>query len=396
MGLHNDVLGLARFMPNWKKQFLRDVKKPRKHAWFVTNLGGYGREAGKGHTKACRHCNGLTLDLRRDSRSLYTIVQICWQTSNATDFCSGHILSLNATGKLRNEFVAEAGKGSLLHPWLRWRSTMDRNYSYLEEAEREIAAFHGAEEGLLVGSVFEANVAVETALPQPGDVLLYDKLVHASTHEGMKKSRAKHRVEFLHNDLESFRDTIIDILENDGSIREGKSTVLVAVESIYSMGGDVCPLREIVDIGEKLCSRQGNIQFIVDDAYSVGVIGPKGSGLVRELGLEKHVAVVVHSYRKPSRTRIQAHARLFFETLTSHPLWNKTKSTSLIRVPLAEGWEKRPFLTHIMTVSTRQRYTYWLFVHLMAASYSVFPVPCPIVPIGQNRLRIIFHSNNTE
>ncbi|KAK7181911.1 aminotransferase class I and II [Paraphaeosphaeria sporulosa] len=324
---------------------------------------------------------------------------------------------------------------------------MDRNYSYLEEAEREIAAFHGAEEGLLVGSVFEANVAVETALPQPGDVLLYDKLVHASTHEGMKKCRAKHRVEFLHNDLEGLRDTIIDILENDVSVCEGNSTILVAVESIYSMGGDVCPLREMIDIGEKLCSRQGNIQFIVDEAHSVGVIGSEGSGLVRELGLEKHVAVVVHSYRKPcdpqkaiilgnktvrdalvnyqswlnpawystrpycksihflsseeinfcqARTRIQAHARLFFETLTSHPLWNKTKSTSLIRVPLAEGWEKRPFLTHIMTVSTLQRYTYWLFVHLMAASYSVFPVPCPIVPIGQNRLRIIFHSNNTE
>lgn len=238
------------------------------------------------------------LDLRRNSRSLYTIVQNYWQTSNAIDFCSGDILSLNATGKLRAEFINELAN----HPSFTIGSggvrLMDGNYSYLEQAERDIASFHGAEEGMLVGSAFEANVAVWTALPQPGDVLVYDKLVHASTHEGMKKSRAKQRVEFLHNDLNSFRDTVVSILEHNIAIREGQSSILVAVESIYSMDGDVCPLREMIDIGKELCSGPVNIQFVVDEAHSVGVIGPKGAGLVCELGLEKDVAVVVHSYGK--------------------------------------------------------------------------------------------------
>jgi 8-amino-7-oxononanoate synthase len=97
-----------------------------------------------------------------------------------------------------------------------------------------------------------------------------------------------------------------------------------------------------------------------------------------------------------ARERIQTHAHLFYETLTSHPLWKRTQETLVIRVPLAQGWKERPLFTHIVTVSTRPKHTYWLFVHLMAASFSVFPVPCPIVPLGQDRLRIILHAENTE
>jgi 8-amino-7-oxononanoate synthase len=175
---------------------------------------------------------------------------------------------------------------------------MDGNYPYLEQAEQDIAAFHGAENGLLLGSAFEANVAVWTALPCPGDVIVYDRPVHASTHEGMRRSRATQRIEFQHNDVENFRETLLKIWEKQPLIREGKCSVLVAVESIYSMDGDICPLKELIDVGKGFCNAKGDIQFIVDEAHSVGVIGPNGSGLVCHLGLEKEVAVVVHSFGK--------------------------------------------------------------------------------------------------
>jgi hypothetical protein len=64
------------------------------------------------------------------------------------------------------------------------------------------------------------------------------------------------------------------------------------------MDGDVCPLEELLDVASEVSEGQGNIQFVVDEAHSVGVIGPKGAGLVCHLGLEKEVAVVVHSFGK--------------------------------------------------------------------------------------------------
>ncbi|KAH8721496.1 5-aminolevulinate synthase [Phaeosphaeriaceae sp. PMI808] len=389
------------------------------------------------------------LDVRRDTRSLYTIVQNHWQTSDAVDFCSGDILSLNSSGALRNQFLAELAQHSEFSIGSGGVRLMDGNYPYLEQVEQEIAAFHGAEAGLIVGSAFEANVAVWTALPRPGDVLVYDALVHASTLEGMKQSLALEQVEFCHNSVESFRNVLLETLEKHILIRKRKRSILVAVESIYSMDGDVCPLEELIEVAEEISQGRGNIQFVVDEAHSVGVIGSNGSGLVCQLGLEKEIAVVVHSYGKalgatgaivlgnrtikstlanfgksvifttsPSfpfvaairsgysllrtarmqdaRERIQSHARTFYEALASHPSWPKAQEKGLLRVPLLDSWEDRAFLTHIVTVSTRQKYTYWLYVHLMAASFCVFPVEHPIVPAGQGRLRIIFHASNTD
>lgn len=175
---------------------------------------------------------------------------------------------------------------------------MDGNSKYLEQAEKKIAAFHGADDGLLVGSAFEANVAVWTALPRPGDIIVYDSLVHASTHEGMNKSLAMEKFEFPHNDVEGFRRVLLEILQSQRLVRQGKRSVLIAVESIYSMDGDVCPLQELVDVAHELSEGHDNIHFVVDEAHSIGVVGPKGAGLVCELGLQKQIAIVVHSYGK--------------------------------------------------------------------------------------------------
>ncbi|RYP67343.1 hypothetical protein DL771_007287 [Monosporascus sp. 5C6A] len=389
------------------------------------------------------------LNVRRSSSLYYSIVENAWQAGDAADFCSGDILSLGRSDARRAEFLAELAR----HPNFSTGSSgvrlMDGNYTYLEQAERDIAAFHGAEAGLIVGSACEANVAVWTAVPRPGDVVVYDALVHASTHEGVKQSLAMTKFEFPHNDVEGFRSVLLEVLESQRLIRQGKRSILVAVESIYSMDGDVCPLQELVNIAHEISGGQGNIQFVVDEAHSVGVIGPKGAGLVCELGLQKDIAVVVHSYGKaigatgaiilgneiirgalanfarsvlyttsPSfpfvaaiksgytlleaghteeaQEHIQDIAMLFFESLTSHPTWLAARERGLLRVPLADGWEDRPFLAHIIPISTRQKYTWWLYFHLLALSFCVFPVEHPVVPLGQGRLRVILHASNTE
>lgn len=389
------------------------------------------------------------LDVRRTTGLYWSVVENQWQVGDAADFCSGDILGLSKSDARRAEFLAELSR----HPDFLIGSNgvrlMDGNSKYLEQAERDIAAFHGAEDGLLVGSAFEANVAVWTALPRPGDIIVYDSLVHASTHEGVSKSLAIDKFEFPHNDVEGFRSVLLEILESHRLVRQGKRSILVAVESIYSMDGDVCPLQELVDAAKEVSDGYGNIQFVVDEAHSVGVIGPKGAGLVCELGLQKEIAIVVHSFGKaigatgaiilgnkitrgaltnfarsviyttaPSflfiaaiksgykmletgqteeaQERIQALAMLFFDTLTSHPLWPEASRRGLLRVPLVDGWEERSFLAHILPVMTRPKYTWWLYLQLLARGFCVFPVEHPVVPAGKGRLRVIIHATNTE
>lgn len=238
------------------------------------------------------------LDIRRSSQSLCPIVQNSWQVGDAVDFCSNDILSLSASGALRAAFLAELSGHPNFNTGSGGSRLIDGNYPYLEEAELEIAGFHGAESGLILGSGFDANIAIWTAIPRPGDVILYDSLVHASTHEGINQSLAMQKVEFKHNDAESFREALLSILKTQPLVKQGRRSVIVAVESVYSMDGDVCPLRELVDISKELFDQQGNIQFVVDEAHSTGIIGPKGSGLVCELGLEKEIALRVHTYGK--------------------------------------------------------------------------------------------------
>ncbi|KAI0407869.1 5-aminolevulinate synthase [Xylaria palmicola] len=418
---------------------------------IVTRIKGHHLHSGSSAALPTFYRNlEEALDVRRASHSFYSIVQNSWQnTEDAVDFCSGDILGLGNSEERRAEFLNELAR----HPQFTTGSggvrLMDGNYTYLEKAERDLAEFHRARTGLIVGSAFEANVAVWSAIPRPGDVLMYDSLVHASTHEGMKQSLAALKVEFPHSDVDGFRAALQQVLDSQPLVRKGQRSILVAVESIYSMDGDVCPLQELVDVAKELSNNQGNIQFVVDEAHSVGVIGPNGAGLVCELGLEEDIAVVVHSFGKalgaagaimlgnetikntlanfsrsimfttsPSfpfvaaiksgytllasgrmakaQRQVVTLSKVFLECLTSHELWPVARERGLLSVPLAEGWEDRTIHTHIVTVSTKQRYTYWLFFHLLSSSICVFPVEHPVVPLGQGRLRIIVHANNTE
>lgn len=238
------------------------------------------------------------LNVRRENHNHFSITENTWQVdSNVVDLCSNDILSLGSSGLLRSEYLAELAKYPDFTTGSGGARLVDGNYTYLESLEREIADFHGAETGLILSSGFEANVALWTAIPRPGDVIVYDALVHASTHEGMKQSLAMEREEFKHNDVESFRDTLLSILDSQPQIKLGKRSVLIAVESVYSMDGDVCPLQELVDVVRELFP-DGNAQFVVDEAHSTGVVGRKGAGLVCELGLEKEIAMRLHTYGK--------------------------------------------------------------------------------------------------
>ena len=76
-------------------------------------------------------------------------------------------------------------------------------------------------------------------------------------------------------------------------------------------------------------------------------------------------------------------------------IWEEATDRGILSVPLSETVEERPFLTHIVPIWTRQRYSYWLAFHLHFCGFCTFPVEYPIVPKGQSRVRISFHADNT-
>jgi 8-amino-7-oxononanoate synthase len=238
------------------------------------------------------------LDLRRSSDNFFITISNLWQVSDAVDFSSNDILSLGSSGRLRKETLQELSNNpGLLSMGSGGSRVIDGNYTYIEETEEEMASFFNAEAGLILNSGYEANIAIWTAIPRLGDVIVHDALVHASTFEGMKQSLAVARKEFQHNDVQSFRDTLALVADLFPQVKHGKRCVLVAVESVYSMDGDVCPLQDLVLVAKEAFPG-GNVQFVVDEAHGVGVLGHQGRGLVAALGIESEIAVRLHTFGK--------------------------------------------------------------------------------------------------
>ncbi|MCG7522178.1 8-amino-7-oxononanoate synthase [Ruegeria sp. Ofav3-42] len=146
------------------------------------------------------------------------------------------------------------------------------NHPEHEALEEEAAAFFGAEAALFMGGGFQANQAIFSTLPAAEDLILYDALVHASAHEGMRIGRAQTRA-FVHNDPTDARRAIADWQAGGGT-----GQIWIAVESIYSMEGEIAPLKEL----SKLAREHGAI-LVVDEAHATGVFGSNGQGLAHGL-----------------------------------------------------------------------------------------------------------------
>jgi len=217
--------------------------------------------------------------------------------ANSIDFSSNDFLSLSTSPLLKNAFFQELQN----HPGLPVGSggsrLLDGNSKYAEVLERDIAAFHNASAGLLFNSGYDANAGFFATVPQSGDVILYDEFIHASVHEGMRLSRAKKTLPFKHNSVSSLKSRLDELRSSDMVVAEASRDVLIAVESLYSMDGDIAPLVEIVKVVESSLPL-GNGHIIVDEAHPTGIFGEKGRGVVCSLGLEKRIFAKLHTFGK--------------------------------------------------------------------------------------------------
>lgn len=221
------------------------------------------------------------LDVHREKGSLI-VLKPRWDDS-VIDFTSSDFLSLSRSGRIRKAFLEELA--SLGDDWRLSASgsrTQYGNYDYLRLVEEEIAAFHKAETAWVCHAGFFANISVLEAVALPGDAIVYDELSHASTMVGLRVSVAAHKLSFQHNNPDALRDVLTRLKLDDPAFASGERSVLICVESVYSMEGDICPLVELVAVAKEVFPA-GNAQFIIDEAHSNGVIGPNGAGLVSSM-----------------------------------------------------------------------------------------------------------------
>lgn len=144
--------------------------------------------------------------------------------------------------------------------------------------EAEAAGFFGTEAALFMGGGFNANQAIFSTLPQQGDLVLYDALIHASAHDGMRLGRAETR-SFAHGDAEDAA-RVLKAWRADG----GTGQAWIAVEAVYSMDGDLAPLEALM----ALADTEGAV-LVVDEAHSTGVFGDLGRGLAHEIARRPNV-----------------------------------------------------------------------------------------------------------
>ncbi|KAE8349895.1 pyridoxal phosphate-dependent transferase [Aspergillus coremiiformis] len=364
-----------------------------------------------------------------------------------TDFGSNDSLSLSSSGVLSEAFLQELEK----HPDFTIGSTSSRilggTKPYLEDIERDLAQFHGAESAMFFGSGYDANIAIWSTIPQPGDYVVYDEYVHASIHDGMRRGRAT-AVAFKHNDCVSLQDCLKDIQEHNPAISLGTQVVFISLESFYSVDGDMVPVREIVNAVHDALPC-GNYVLAIDEAHSNGIVGPNGSGFICHYGLEHEFAIRLQTCGKalgstgavlltnetiksallnyargiifstaPSfltvaavragynllvsgegekrRCRLQQNLQHFYQILTTSSWWADAKQGGIFSLPAEKTWRLDPFLSPVVALVMQPGKARQLAQILHRAKYWVNPVNFPLVAKDKNRIRIIVHADNTK
>jgi 7-keto-8-aminopelargonate synthetase-like enzyme len=176
------------------------------------------------------------------------------------------------------------------------------NFAPYAELEARLAAFKRKEAAVVFGSGYAANVGTICALVGKGDTLILDKLDHASIVDGVRQSGATIRV-YPHGDLNK-----LEKLLKSGSAggarpvgrRAGgmpalprRNRTLIITETVFSMDGDLAPLREIVELKERY-----GAWLMIDEAHATGLLGPQRRGVAGMLGVEERVDVTLGTLSK--------------------------------------------------------------------------------------------------
>ena len=195
------------------------------------------------------------------------------------EFSSNDYLGLARSPFLRNSATAALEKG-IAHGSGGSR-LLGGNHPEHQALETFAADHYGAESSLFFGSGYTANLAFFSAVPQNGDLVLHDELVHASVHDGMKLGRAFAQ-SFRHNDCQDLEDKIVEWRSAGGT-----GNIWIATESLFSMDGDRAPLVDLKTLANKY-----EAMLVIDEAHTVGVFGDRGVGLTGDCKIQHNLIVL--------------------------------------------------------------------------------------------------------
>lgn len=193
------------------------------------------------------------------------------------DFSSNDYLGFSKVPLIQKDFeVSNGSTGSRL---------LTGNHDGFFSLEGLLSEFHRVEAALVFNSGYDANLGFFSAIPQRGDIVIYDAFSHASIRDGIQLCLAK-SYKFKHNDLEDLKNVL-----NTHKFHLGN--LYVVTESVFSMDGDSPDLQAMVELTERY-----GAYLIVDEAHGVGVFGEKGEGLVQSLNLQHRVFARIVTFGK--------------------------------------------------------------------------------------------------
>lgn len=243
-------------------------------------------------------------------------------------------------------------------------------YSGHAKLEQQIARFLGRRDAMVFTTGYQANLGILSALAGREDHLLLDADSHASIYDGARLSGAQ-VTRFRHNDPDDLYRRLQFLADRPGQ-------KLIVVEGIYSMLGDVAPLREFAEI-----KRKTDAYLLVDEAHSLGVLGERGRGLAEATGIEADVDFVVGTFSKslggiggfcasdlPDFELLRLASRAYMFTASLPPSITAGVSRALELV------EERPDLRADLA-----RNALHLYSGLAEAGFALGPMASPIVSI---------------
>ncbi|XCF06263.1 pyridoxal phosphate-dependent aminotransferase family protein [Tamlana crocina] len=351
--------------------------------------------------------------------------------SGLVDFSSNDYLGFSKNETIFNNAHQFLIKNHIKQNGATGSRLLSGNHQLYDVVESLLYQFHNSASALIFNSGYDANIGFFSSVPQRGDVIIYDVLIHASIRDGISMSNAK-GYKFKHNDLEDLEKLILRHSEpshlerSQKVVSESHHNIYIVTESVFSMDGDT---PNLVGLSE-LCKKH-NAYLVVDEAHAIGVFGKNGTGLIQQLQLEHDIFARIVTFGKAmgchgaailgsnslkaflvnfSRSFIYTTALPPHSLATIQSAYNELSKTEsinklqdniaffkseMVKNNLNNSFIESHSAIHCCIIPGNETVKH-IAQQIQKSGFDVKPILSPTVPKGQERLRFCLHSYNSK